>query len=158
VRRGALVVLAVAALAGCGGGGGAEQERPDEDAGAFMTRLVREVAAGEYEQAWESLHPVHQRVARRSQYAACEQRDHIPGTVAGIAVLRVVDERVEVPGEKGTSAGAAITLRFRIGADDVTDTFHAVAVGRVWAWVLPEARYEAYRAGRCPGSAPNARA
>jgi hypothetical protein len=148
VRR--VLLLAVAVLAGCGGGGG-EDEEVAQDPGVFMAGLVRSVAAGNYGKAWESLHPAHQRVAPRREYAACERRDHIPGRVAEVEVVRIVDEQVGVAGESGTSAGAAVTLRLRMAdAERLTDTFHAVAVGDGWAWVLPPARYAAYRAGHCP--------
>ena len=117
----------------------------------FMTRLVRDVAAGNYELAWEGLHPAHKRVATRAKYLACERRDHVESTVAEIAVLRVVDEQVGVAGEPDEATGAAVTLRLRFQGDDrVTDTFHAVAVERDWVWILPAARYEAYAADRCP--------
>ena len=150
MRRGWLVVIAVAVLAGCGGGG-EEPEPAREGAGVFMTRLVRDVAAGNYERAWEGLHPAHKRVAPRAQYLECERRDHVESTVAEIAVLRIEDQDVGVAGEPGTSLGAAVTLRLRFGPDDdVTDTFHAVALYRDWVWILPRERYEAYRAGRCP--------
>jgi hypothetical protein len=153
VRRRAVLVLAVAALASCGGE--SDQEEAAGDPGVFMSQLVRAVAAGNYAKAWESLYPAHQRVAPRSEYVACERGDHVLGTVAKIVVVRVVDESVGVAGETAKSKGAAITLRLRMRspageASDVTDTFHAVAVEQAWAWILPPDRYHAYRAGRCP--------
>ena len=164
MRLVALLAAVSAVLAGCGGSGDDEaaQPRATTGAGAYMTGLVRTIADGDYGKAWDSLYPAHQRVAKRSAYVACERRDHIPSRVAEIHVLKVVDEQVEVAGESAKAPGAAITLRLRVGADDfgdaVTDTFHAVAVDGGWAWILPEARYEAYRAGHCPGSAPSTRA
>jgi hypothetical protein len=162
VRLVALLAAAAAVVAGCGGSDEAVAPAPTADAGVYMSGLVRTIAAGNYGKAWESLYPAHQRIAKRSAYVACERRDHIPSRVAELRVLQVVDEEVEVAGESGKEHGAAITMRLRVGAGDftdaVTDTFHAVAVDSGWAWILPEARYEAYRAGRCPGSAPSTRA
>jgi hypothetical protein len=161
VRLGAVLALA-AVLAGCGGSDDAAAPPPAADAGVYMSGLVRTIADGNYGKAWESLYPAHQRIAKRDAYVECERRDHIPSRVAEIRVIKVVDEEVEVAGESRTEQGAAITLRLRVGAGDftdaVTDTFHAVVVDGGWAWILPEARYEAYRAGRCPGSAPSSRA
>ena len=161
MRLGAVIALAAAALAGCGGSDDAQQA-PATDAGVYMSGLVRTIAAGNYEKAWASLYPAHQRIAKRDAYVACERRDHIPSRVEEVSVLRVVDEDVAVPGEADKAHGAAITLRLKVGSGDftdaVTDTFHAVAVDGAWAWILPSARYEAYRAGHCPGSAPSTRA
>ena len=157
-----MLALVAAVLAGCGGGSGESPAPTALEAGVYMSGLVRTIANGEYDEAWESLYPPHQRIAKRDAYVACERRDHIPSRVDEVRVLKVVDEEVEVAGESGTEHGAAVTMRLRVGAgdftDSVVDTFHSVAVDGAWAWILPEARYEAYRAGRGPGSAPSSRA
>jgi hypothetical protein len=162
VRLVAVLAAAAVVLPGCGGGGSDDEPVDSLAAGVYMSALVRKIANGEYDEAWQSLYPPHQRVARRDAYVTCESRDHIPSRVAEIRVLKVVDEEVEVAGESRTEHGAAITMRLRVGegdfTDSVVDVFHAVAVDGGWAWILPEARYEAYRAGRCPGSAPSSRA
>jgi hypothetical protein len=79
------VVLLVLAAAGCGGGDAA----PDDDPGVFMSKLVREIGANRYDEAWETLHPAHQQVAPREEYVACERRDPVVGRLSEVVVLSV---------------------------------------------------------------------
>lgn len=129
---------------------------PTSDPGAFMTRVVRLVAQNRYDRAWASLHPLHQRAARRSEYVRCELLTPIPGRVKSIDVLRVTDKRVRLAGG-GTVAGKAITIRLTLSAgpslgSEIVHTVHAVAVGGRWAWILSPERFGEYRANRCAGA------
>jgi hypothetical protein len=151
-----IALLAVSALVAAGCAGGDAGDSPDGDAGVFMTRLVRDIAANRYAEAWESLHPTHQRVAPRAQYVACEELNPVVGNIAEVVVVSVKDESVRVAGEQTKAKGKAIRIRLAMripqGAelDSVTETFHAVAVERHWRWILTDAGYSAYRSGRCP--------
>jgi hypothetical protein len=150
-RLAALAALALAVV-GCGG----SSDEPDDDPGAFMTRLVYSIGGNRYGEAWASLHPTHQRVASRGEYIACERREPIVGRVSEVAVLSVEDAAVRVAGETQTSAGKAVLLRVSVRVPDlaepdrVTQTFHTVAVAKKWRWILSATRYDAYRANRCP--------
>jgi hypothetical protein len=125
------------------------------DPARFVTGLVQEIAANDYADAWTTLHPVHQRVATREAYIACEAQSPIPGQLSSVSVLRVADEQVRVAGQEGTVAGKAVRVKLSIsgaGSDPivVTTTSHAVAVAGHWTWILPPERFAEYRAGRCP--------
>ena len=125
------------------------------DPGAFMTKLVAQIAANDYADAWLTLHPTQQRVATRDAYIACEAQSPIPGKLASVRVVDVRDEQVRIAGEAATAPGKAVRLTMSIaGLGDpvvVTHTTHAVAVGGHWTWILPPKRFADYRAGRCPG-------
>lgn len=127
----------------------------------FVERVVEQVVDNQYGLAWETLHPAHQRVAPLDEYVACEERSPIPGRLAGIHVLGVRDERLRIAGERAVPSKA---IRLRITIRDlatgqraaVTSTFHAVAVGRAWRWVMPPQRFELYRADTCAAAPPAA--
>ena len=147
-------VLAAAVAAGLvlgftrGGGG-------PGDPGAFMTKLVEQIAANDYADAWLTLHPTQQRFATRDAYIACESQSPIPGRLASVRVVDVRDEQVRIAGETAAAAGKAVRVRLSIAGVGapivVTHTTHAVAVGGHWTWILPPERFADYRAGRCPG-------
>jgi hypothetical protein len=150
-----LAVLVLAALLGAGCMGD-DEAAPDDDPGLFMSRLVREIGANRYDEAWETLHPTHQQVAPRAEYVACEQRNPVVGSVSEVRVLSVRDAAVRVAGEREEAPGKAVRIRLTVRVPDVdepdrvTETFHAVEVDDRWAWIFSQARYEAYRADRCP--------
>jgi hypothetical protein len=126
------------------------------DPGAFMTRLVEQIASNDYAGAWLTLHPDQQRIATRDAYVTCEARSPIPGRLSSVTVLGISDERVRLAAGDGQVAGKAVRLRLSIagaGAEPVvlTHISHAVAVGGHWTWILPTDRLAEYRAGRCPG-------
>lgn len=129
---------------------------PSEDPGVFMTGLLRQIASNEYDRAWTTLHPSHQRIVNRADYVRCEARSPIPGRLDSVNVLKVSDERVRLAGTPERVAGKAIRVRLTFSGLArplvVMHTGHAVAFGDRWTWILPPARFADYRAGRCPGS------
>jgi hypothetical protein len=160
----ATLCAAIVVVAGCGGGssGGGT---PDETPGLFMSSLIRQKATGQYELAWESLHPLHQRVAPEQTYVHCENMTVFPGRVIKVSVLRVWNEPVRIAGEKDTVASKAVTLRVAVNSPGiprpvvVRDTYHAIAVDGHWTWILTADNFAQYKAGHCPGtSAPDAKA
>ena len=133
--------------------------QPAADPGRFMAGIVRAVAENRYGSAWDSLHPSHKLVARRSEYVSCEERTPTLGRVQSVRVLAVTDERIRLPGRTASVAGKAVSIRLAltdgVGAPFVlTHTFHAVAVSGRWAWFLPAPRFRNYRRDHCPGVIP----
>ena len=152
------------ASTGCGGGSSsatsAASSEPVQTAGLFYSSLIREKATGQYELAWKSLHPIHQRVAPEAKYVRCENRTAFPGRLLKISVLRVKDEPVLIAGERETVPSKAVTIRVSVASPGiprpvvVTDTYHAIAVNGHWTWILTKGNYAEYKAGHCPGVAP----
>jgi hypothetical protein len=126
----------------------------------FLKRVIRQIAANDYERAWETLIPSQQRAVPRATYVRCESASPIPGTLASIEVKAVADSRVQVAGaDSDPVAAKAVTLRLRIvdrtlhESVVITHTVHAVDAGGRWAWILPPNRLQADRASTC-GAAP----
>jgi hypothetical protein len=163
VRRTALIAILgsiAIVLAGCGGQSDRTSAAPTQTVGLFMTSLIREKATGEYGLAWKSLHPLHQRIAPRAKYLACENKTAFPGILRNVSVVRVKDEPVLIAGQDHTVASKAVTIRVSVDSPGiskpvvVTDTYHAIAVDGHWTWILTRKNFADYRAGHCPGLVP----
>jgi hypothetical protein len=126
----------------------------DREAAVFVAKAMRLLAENRYAAAWRALHPAHQRVVGQAEYARCESASAIPGTVRSLSVQRVRDERAAIPGI-GRPLTKAVSVRLVIADDAVPEGVvveheaHVLQVGGRWRWVLPAARYAAYRDGRC---------
>ena len=144
----AVLISAQAAVAGAG------------SPGAFARKVVTEIAANDYATAWQTLHPLHQKVASEAEYVRCESASPIPGHLQSLRVLRIVDQPVRVPGSSTAVPGKAVFVRITIAdraldiAVVVEDTVHLVRVDGSWRWILPERRYERYREDGCRGGPP----
>jgi hypothetical protein len=84
----------------------------------------------------------------------CEAESPIPGRLDSVDVLTVSDKEILLAGTREMVDGKAIRMRLTFSglAEPlvVMHTGHAVAVGDRWTWILPPARFDEYRAGRCP--------
>jgi hypothetical protein len=119
VQRALLIAIlsaAVVAAAGCGGGGSSASGTPQQGAGLFMSSLIREKATGQYDLAWESLHPLHQEVAPEKVYVRCENLTVFPGHLTKVSVVRVIDEPVLIAGEKERVPSKAVTLKVSVNS------------------------------------------
>jgi hypothetical protein len=153
----ALVALisGLGAAAALGAELGGKDRVANGEAVRFAARTIRMLAENRYGVAWRSLLPEHQRVAARAEYIACERTSLIPGRVTSLRVSRVVDEMIAVPGLRGVIASKAVSVRLEIADVLVPEgvvidaLVHVVPVDDGWAWILPSARYAAYRAGAC---------
>jgi hypothetical protein len=110
---------------------------------AFLSNVVRLLAANRYAEAWQSLHPTDQALAPEAMYVACETESPIPGRLVSLNVTRVRHDRI----------GVAVTFAVRIAGSQLPGgvriilTAHAVRAGRHWAWILPPKRRDEYRHG-----------
>jgi hypothetical protein len=154
----ALLAAAILAAAGCGGGRSSKTGTPEQGAGLFMSSLIREKATGQYDLAWQSLHPMHQEVAPEKVYVRCENLTVFPGHLVKVSVVRVIDEPVVIAGAKESVPSKAVTLKVSVNSPGiprpvvVKDTYHAVAVDGHWTWLLTKENFAQYKAGTCPGT------
>jgi hypothetical protein len=155
----AILGATLAVVAGCGGGNGtSEPAGPDQGPGLFMSSLIRQKATGQYDLAWKSLHPAHQRVAPEEVYVRCENLTVFPGRLIKVSVVKVIDEPVLIAGETESVPSKAVTLRVAVDSPGiprpvvVKDTYHAVAVDGHWTWLLTKQNFLEYKAGVCPGT------
>ena len=130
---------------------------PTEPAGTYMTTVVRQKLASEYDLAWQSLYPSHQRVATLEAYVGCESLVPRPGTLVAVKVLRVFDERISVAGGARKLKTRAVRVRVAVASPEfplfpvtIVNTFHAIAVDGRWTWILSRDQYAYYSAGTCP--------
>jgi hypothetical protein len=156
-RIGVSIAVAAATLVVAGTAQADQGVRPAEPAGKYMTEVVQQKLANEYDLAWQSLYPPHQRVASHDAYVGCESLVPLAGTLVGIKVVRVFDERIRVAGAQRKLKTRAVRVRVAVASPvftlfpvTVVQTFHAVAVDRQWKWILSRDQYAYYSAGACP--------
>ena len=125
-------------------------------ASAFLSRIIRLLAANEYATAWTRLDPAQQRLVPRAAYVRCESTSPIPGGLAGITAVRTERKRVVVPGSRRPARAAiAVTFRLRFewpsaGAPVVTSVrAHALGRDGAWTWMLSAQRLSLHRSGQC---------
>ena len=130
--------------------------RPAEPAGKYMTGIVKQKLSNEYELAWESLYPAHQRIASLEAYVACESLTPPAGNFIAIKVMRSYNERIRIAGESRKVMTRAVRVRVAVSVPTfpfpitIDQTFHAVAVAGQWKWILSADQYDYYSEGTCP--------
>jgi hypothetical protein len=140
-------------------GGNAVPVQPKDDPVVFLRGIVLGIASNDYQAVWPSLHPAQQRIATRRVYVRCELRDPVAGRLDGIEVVKALNERIVVAGAGGDLVDSkAVTFRLQL-FESTGETFslvtaHAVAVDGQWRWILRPSRFEVYRSGACPVTAP----
>ena len=153
MRATALLLVAVAVLAGCG----STTATPKDDPAKFAVKVLNQLVRNQYASAWRDLHPADQRVAPLAEYVGCENRTPILARPLTIKVLMVNDESVGLGnGRFVDSKAVGVRLGFE-GNLKLTHTVHVVALNGHWRWILPSWRFRDYKADRCPsdaGSAP----
>ncbi len=144
--------LAVAGLlallaAGCGGSG---SSAPKEDPGVAAVRVIHQITANSYAQAWGDLHSKDQDVAPLGEYVDCETRSPVIARPGGVKVVQVTDQSFGIgDGTFVDTKAVAVRLSFA-GGFKVTHTVHLVAEDGRWKWILPSFRFRDYKANRCP--------
>ena len=143
----AVVALVAVVAAGCGGSG---SSAPKEDPSTAAVRVVHQITANRYAQAWGDLHSKDQHVAPLGEYVDCETRSPVIVRPRGVKVTKVTEESFGIgDGTFVETKAVAVRLTFA-GAFKVTHTVHLVAEDGRWKWILPSFRFRDYKANRCP--------
>lgn len=127
--------------------GGASSSAPSRYARDIVTQLT----IGSPEAAWRSLHPAHQKVAPRGQFARCVRLMrgasvfHIRVTVGGWRKVSI--GRAEIPQRSGWSVRLVITRRGSGVKFKEDRKLQVVQVGRRLRWLLDVSTYSQYRKG-----------
>jgi hypothetical protein len=135
--------------------GGTPTGATHRDAVAFLSRVVRLIAANRYPEAWRSLNPVDQDAAPLERYVACESLTPVPGHLASLQVLAVANRPVRLTSVAAAIPSVEVTFRIVLAGAVVpegvvvTHAVHAVAWHGRWTWILPRARVETYSNGGC---------
>jgi hypothetical protein len=148
------VVALVLIAAGCGGGSNAT---PDEGAGVFMTRVLREELNGQWSKQWNELHPGHKKLITRAQYVACSRALATNVGTGGetYRVLGVKDDTIHVFAVP-QHASKVVTITFRSPISDSVPRYdmHAVNVDGRWTWILGGRFLNQVEHGRCLDGTP----
>lgn len=124
-------------------------------AGPFFLTVLAQKISGNWAKAWQSLYPLHQRIAPRDTFVRCEAATPFPAPLESIHVVRVRAVPVHVPGVLRPVPGAAITVAVALTwygpRDPITFsyTFHLAAVHGRWTWLLSLDRYGRYSEHGC---------
>ena len=120
-------------------------------AGRFFLTVLEQKVSGDWARAWQSLNPLHKRIAARDTFIRCETARPFPALLESIHVVRVRAVPFRAPGALHPVPSAAVTvaveLRWYGPRDPITftQTFHLVAVHGSWTWLLSLDRYRLYR-------------
>lgn len=155
-----LVPLAVLALAaGCGGSSGAPEratagaEGPDD----MLKRVLTLHFKGHYRRAYDDLHPGHQALVTRENYAYCLDQELPTTDLQRVRTLGISDMplyRDGIPETEAKEVRLRLTAVMGSMRDSWAQSFRAVRTDGRWAWILPAKDVDAYRAGRCPWEQP----
>jgi hypothetical protein len=126
-------------------------------AGRFFLTVLEQKVSGDWAKAWQSLNPLHKRIAARDTFIRCETARPFPVPLESIHVVRVRAVPFRAPGSRHPVPSAAVTVAVELrwyGPRDpltFTYTFHLVASHGRWTWLLSVDRYRLYRQGACFG-------
>jgi hypothetical protein len=126
-------------------------------AGTFFLTVLEQKISGDWAKAWQSLHPLHKRIAARDTFIRCETARPFNAPLESIHIIRVRAVPFRAPGALHPVRSAAVTvaveLRWYGPRDPITftHTFHVVAVHGRWTWLLSLDRYRLYQRHACLG-------
>ena len=124
-------------------------------AGPFFLAVLGQKIRGDWARAWQSLYPLHRRIAPRRTFIRCETATRFPARLESIHVVRVRAVPFRVAGVPHPMRSAAVTvaveLRWYGPRDPITftHTFHLVPVHGRWTWLLSLDRYRLYKHHAC---------
>ena len=126
-------------------------------AGRFFLTVLEHKVRGDWAKAWQSLHPLHKRIAARDTFIRCETARPFAAPLESIHIVRVRAVPFRAPGALHPVPSAAVTVAVELrwyGPRDpitLTHTFHLVAVHGHWTWLLSLDRYRLYQRDACFG-------
>jgi hypothetical protein len=146
LARALLAVALLALAAGCA----LDEDEADREAGAAVKRVIEQEYVGDYEGAWDTLHPRHQRLVSRSEYEECRRGIDVLGTLQSAQILDVTDERLNIYGLRPNTPSKAARIRITTDESEFTATYHVVRVQDQWRWVLSDRAARGFARTDCP--------
>jgi hypothetical protein len=142
--RFALVAIGLLALAGCGGSDDREQAAAVSGAGAFALRINTYLRTGQFELAWQHLHPEQKRIVSQATLASCwtSTTDVLGDPKVRMNVVDVFDEPWRIPGTGLTRPSTAVTVEAVRPTEDGRKpvlekwTQHTFRTGAGWSWIV----------------------
>jgi hypothetical protein len=127
----------------------------DASAERFFLETLEEKLRGDWGRAWQSLYPLHRRIATRGTFVRCETQTPFPAPLQSLRVVDVRDATVRVPGVRQPVPGVAVEVVVELewyGPRDpivFRHMFHLVPVHGHWTWLLSPSRYRLYERHAC---------
>lgn len=124
-------------------------------AAGFLLGSIEDKVDGDWARAWESLYPLHRRIAPRDAFIRCESATPFPARMESLHVVDVSAAAVRVPGLRHDVPGVAIEVKVELAWYGPRDpivfrhTFHLIPVRGGWTWLLSPSRYRLYERGAC---------
>ena len=150
------IAVAAVAFAAVGAAQAERGVRPAEPAGKYMTGVVKQKLANQYDLAWQSLYPAHQRIASLRRLCRVREPHGARGPARrdqGDAHLR---RAIRIAGASRKVMTRAIRMRVVVAVPQfpfpiiIDQTFHAIAVAGQWKWILSADQYAYYSEESCP--------
>ncbi len=141
-----LAVALVALATGCA----LTEDSDDHDAGAAVKTVLELEYFGNYGDAWDRLHPRHQRLVTRREYEECRSEIDIQGTIDSVLILDVQDAPLTVYGLPPRTPAKRVTVRVVTDESEYTASYHVVLVGNEWRWVLSDKAARGFKNLACP--------
>ena len=146
VARALTVFLLILVVSGCA----LSEDEEDHEAGAAVKQVVEQEYVGAYGDAWDDLHPRHQRFVTRPEYEECRRGIDVAGTLESVLILDVQDEPLSVYGLRPRTPSKAVDVRVTTDEGDFNATYHVVRVGDRWRWVLNDRAARGFARTDCP--------
>jgi hypothetical protein len=142
--RFALIAVGVLALAGCSGADEREQASALSGPGAFALRINTYLRTGQFDRAWEHLHPDQKRIVSQATLASCwtSTTDVLGDPKVRMNVVEIFEEPWRIPGTGLTRPSTAVTVEAvrptQDGRKPVLETWtqHTFRTGAGWSWIV----------------------
>jgi hypothetical protein len=141
-----LTVVLASLLAGCA----LTEDEQEHEAGTAIKSVLEHEYAGNYGDAWDSLHPRHQRLVNRHEYHECRSGIDVAGTLESVLILDVRDTPLTVYGLRARTPAKAVKVRVATDENEYTSTYHVVRVEQDWRWVLTDRAARGFARSSCP--------
>jgi hypothetical protein len=138
--------LLAALAAGCA----LSEDSEEHEAGTAVKDVLEQEYFGQYGEAWDSLHPRHQRFVTRPDYEECRRGIDVAGTLESVLILDVRDEPLTVYGLRPQTPSKAVKVRVTTDESEFTASYHVIRVGDGWRWVLTDGAARGFARTDCP--------
>lgn len=146
LARTLLAVALVALATGCA----LTEDSENHEAGAAVKTVLEMEYFGHYADAWDLLHPRHQRLVTREEYEECRRGIDVRGTIDSVVILDVQDAPLTVYGLPPRTPAKRVKVRVVTDESEYTATYHVVLVGNEWRWVLSDKAARGFKRTDCP--------
>lgn len=146
LARTLLAVALVALATGCA----LTEDSENHEAGAAVKTVLEMEYFGHYADAWDLLHPRHQRLVTREEYEECRRGIDVRGTIDSVVILDVQDAPLTIYGLRPRTPAKRVKVRVVTDESEYTATYHVVLVGNEWRWVLSDKAARGFKRTDCP--------